>query len=78
MALSSARASSASAAQATEADGWAAATIGRVLAGVQFGLGIRVTGQQDRFRSQKIIHRRHVAIVPCDHDAATPDLASGR
>ena len=51
---------------------------GRVVTGVQLGLGIRVTGQQGRFGSQQIMHRRHGAIVPCDHDAATPDLASGR
>jgi hypothetical protein len=51
---------------------------GRVVTGLQLGLGIRVTGQQDRFGSQQIMHRRHGAIVPCDRDAATPDLASGR
>jgi len=51
---------------------------GRVVTGVQLGFGIGVAGQQGRIGSQQIMHRRHGAIVPCDDDAATPDLVSGR
>ena len=57
MALSSASASSASAAHATDADGCAAATMRRVLGGGEFGFGCGVAGQQYRIRSQEITHR---------------------
>ena len=41
----------------------------RILAGVEFRLGLGVAGKQDRIRPQKITHPRHAPIVPCGHYA---------